>query len=62
MKQKQPIITSIYLFLIAVYFLAASTELINILINLTTGYSDGTFFELITAPVDRTITYILGFT
>jgi len=50
-----------YLFLVALYFLLASAQLINILVNLTAGSNVGIFFEFINASIDRIIVYALNF-
>jgi hypothetical protein len=57
----QKAIDNTYLFLVALYFLLASAQLINILVNLTAGSDGGTFFEFINASTDRTIVYVLNF-
>ncbi len=54
-------IDSCYLFLVVLYFLLASAQLINILVNLTAGSSEGTFFVFVNAPIDRIIVYSLNF-
>ena len=57
----QKIATNFYLFLVALYFLLASAQLINILVNLTAGSDIGIFFEFINASIDRIIVYALNF-
>jgi hypothetical protein len=57
----QKITNNFYLFLVALYFLLASAQLINILVNLTVGSDVGIFFEFINAPIDRIIVYALNF-
>jgi hypothetical protein len=57
----QKISNNLYLFLVTLYFLLASTQLINILVNLTVESDVGIFFEFINAPVDRTVVYALNF-
>ena len=49
------------LFLVALYFLLASAQLINILVNLTAGSDVGVFFEFINSSIDRIIVYVLNF-
>jgi len=56
----QKITNNFYLLLVALYFLLASAQLINILVNLTVGSEVGTFFEFINAPIDRIIVYALN--
>ena len=50
-----------YLFLVVLYFLLASAQLINILVNLTAGSNEGTFFVFVNATIDRIIIYSLNF-
>ncbi|MGD9131087.1 MAG: hypothetical protein PVH73_05885 [Candidatus Bathyarchaeota archaeon] len=57
----QKAVNNFYLFLVALYFLLASAQLINILVNLTVGSDVGTFFEFINASLDRIIVYALNF-
>jgi hypothetical protein len=57
----QKITNNFCLFLFAVYFLLASAQLINALVNLTIGSDVGVFFEFINAPIDRIIVYALNF-
>jgi hypothetical protein len=57
----QKITNNFYLFLVASYFLLASAQLINILVNLTVGSDAGIFFEFINAAIDRIIIYALNF-
>jgi hypothetical protein len=52
---------NVYLFLVALYFLLAAAQLINILVNFTGGSDAGTFFEFINASIDRVIVYVLNF-
>lgn len=57
----QKITDNIYLLLVALYFLLATAQLINILVNLTVGSDAGIFFEFINTPTDRIIVYALNF-
>jgi len=49
------------LFLVALYFLLASAQLINTLVNLTVGSDIGIFFEFVNPSTDRIIVYALNF-
>jgi hypothetical protein len=57
----QKITNNFCLFLFALYFLLASAQLINALVNLTVGSDAGAFFEFISAPIDRIVVYALNF-
>ena len=55
------ITTNLYLFLVALYFLSASAQLINVLINLTVGTNIGPYFVFVNTRIDRLIVYALNF-
>jgi hypothetical protein len=55
------IAASIYLFLVALYFLLGAAHLVNILINLTVENNIGLYFEFINASIDRAVVYTLSF-
>ena len=59
--KKQRIAINFYLSLIAFYSFISAVYLVNVLIKLTVKNSFGTYFELISAPIDRSLIYLLGF-